>query len=89
MGRRADCVDGNMVWEVDFARKWKECVDQATIYALELQKKPGCLLIVEKESQEKYWKYLNQYIEMMRLPIVTMKITAEEIEEEQNQPSAP
>ena len=56
-GTRADCVTTNYAIEVDFARKWAEGIGQALHYALLTGKKPAVLLIIEKESD---WRYFNR-----------------------------
>lgn len=58
-GTRADCVTTNYAIEVDFARKWAEGVGQTLHYAWLTGKKPALLLIVEKETD---WKYYNRVL---------------------------
>ncbi len=54
---RVDCLLPDMVVEVDFAKKWHECLGQALDYSAHTRKTPACLLIVEKEKD---WKYVNR-----------------------------
>lgn len=50
-GTHPDCVSLGYAIEVDFADKaWKEGIGQAANYAIELQLRPGVLMIVESEK---------------------------------------
>lgn len=52
---RVDCLTSKAAIEVDFAEKaWKEGVGQALWYALVTRRKPGVLVIMERESDCKY-----------------------------------
>lgn len=51
-GTRVDIVTSTYAIEVDFARKWAECVGQALFYALMTGKKPVCLVLVGVEDRE-------------------------------------
>lgn len=52
---RIDCLTEKYATEVDFAEKaWKEGVGQALWYALVTRRKPGVLVIMERESDCKY-----------------------------------
>jgi len=53
---RVDILTEDLAIEIDFASKWYEAIGQATHYALMTNKPPGVLLIVRKESDEKYIK---------------------------------
>lgn len=55
-GTRADCVTTNYVVEVDFAQKWAEGIGQALHYARLTGKQPAILLIIEKESDWRFFK---------------------------------
>lgn len=52
---RVDCVTRNYAIEFDFASKWAECIGQALYYGISTNKKPVCLLIVEKPEDFKYF----------------------------------
>ena len=54
---RVDCLLPDMAVEVDFAKKFHECIGQALEYSKWTHKTPACLLIVE---QEKDWKYVKR-----------------------------
>lgn len=55
-GTRADCITTNYAVEVDFAQKWAEGVGQALHYARITGKKPAILLIMEKETDWRFYK---------------------------------
>jgi hypothetical protein len=58
-GNRADCVTTNYAIEVEFAKKYHEGVGQALDYAQQTGKAPAILMIIEKESDWKYWDRLK------------------------------
>lgn len=51
-GARVDIVTATYAIEVDFAKKWAECIGQALFYAHMTGKKPVCLLLVGVEDKE-------------------------------------
>lgn len=55
-GSRADCVTTHYAIEIDFAQKWAEGVGQALHYARLTEKQPALLLIIEKESDWRFFK---------------------------------
>ncbi len=56
---RVDCLTDDYAIEFDFAYKWAEAVGQALYYALKTNKKPGIVLIMEKERDEKNLRRLE------------------------------
>lgn len=54
---RIDCLLSDMAVEVDFAKKWHECLGQALDYSAHTRRTPACLLIVENPKD---WKYVNR-----------------------------
>lgn len=54
---RIDCLLPNMAVEVDYAKKWHECLGQALEYSARTKRTPACLLIVESEKD---WKFVNR-----------------------------
>ncbi len=76
---RVDCLTGTHAIEVDFARKWTEAIGQALHYALQTNKQPGVVLILEKEEDEKYWKRLIAVIRRYRLNIQAWKMTPDDL----------
>lgn len=56
---RVDCLTDKYAIEVDFAYKWAEGVGQALHYSIMTGKKAGVYLIIEKDSDIKHLKKLN------------------------------
>lgn len=55
---RVDIVTDTFAIEVEFAKKWAESIGQSLYYAYVLEKKPGIVLIIEKESDNNFLKRL-------------------------------
>lgn len=53
---RVDCVTTEYAIEFDFAQKWAESVGQSLYYAEKTGLKPGIVLIMEKDTDYKYYK---------------------------------
>jgi len=70
---RCDCVTGSHAIEFDFGKKWAESIGQALYYSIQTGKRAGVVLILEKDSDYKYWIRLNTIIEHFKLPIDTWK----------------
>ena len=70
---RCDCVTGSHAIEFDFGKKWAESIGQALYYSIQTGKRAGVVLILEKNSDYKYWIRLNTIIEHFKLPIDTWK----------------
>ena len=51
---RVDCLTDKYAVEVDFAPKWSECIGQAVYYAKKTNRKPACLLILEKPDDVRF-----------------------------------
>lgn len=51
---RVDIVTDTFAIEIDFADKWAESVGQSLYYAHMLDRKPGVLLIVNGNAEERY-----------------------------------
>lgn len=52
---RVDCLTPNYAVEFDFAKKWAESIGQSLYYAEMTGKKPAICLIIEKETDYKYY----------------------------------
>ncbi len=72
---RVDCLTDTHAIEYDFGRKWAEAIGQSLGYSFETNKKAGIVLILQRESDLKYWYKLNSVINNFNLPIDTWKIT--------------
>lgn len=49
---RVDCLLPNMAVEVDFAKKWAECIGQALYYGQKTKRIPACVLITENPEKD-------------------------------------
>lgn len=57
---RVDCLLPTMAVELDFAKKWSECIGQALYYGKKTKRIPACVLILENpENDTKYLKRLR------------------------------
>lgn len=66
-GGRADLVTDEYAFEIEWAPKWKEAIGQALWYALNTNKKPGIILILENQDQYKYFIQLNSALDFGNL----------------------
>lgn len=66
---RCDCVTETHAIEFDFGNKWAEAIGQSLYYSLQTGKKAGIVLILEEESDYKYWIRLNTTIDHFKIPI--------------------
>ena len=78
---RCDCVTDTHAIEFDFGEKWAESIGQSLYYGMQLGKTPGVVLILEEESDEKYWDRLNATVEYYSLPIDTWSTNEDEFPE--------
>jgi len=60
---RADLMVGEHVFEVEWANKWKESIGQSLWYALQLNKKPGIILLMRSPKDYKYYIQLNSALD--------------------------
>lgn len=74
---RCDCITDNYAVEVDFAPKWAESIGQALHYSIMTGKSAGILLIIEKESDWKYYFRVLEIIRYYKLPITVWIIQSE------------
>lgn len=76
---RADCITEAHAIEFDFGRKWAEAIGQALYYSIQTGKQPGIVLILEKESDYKYWIRLNTVIDHFALKVKTWQMKPEDL----------
>ena len=69
---RIDCLTEDYAIEFDFAYKWAEAVGQALYYALKTNKKPGIVLIIEKERDKRNLKRLEILTEKYNIKLWTI-----------------
>jgi len=60
---RVDLVTYTRAYEVERASKWKHSIGQALWYALQTNKEPGIILIVEDEQDYRYGMMLNSTLQ--------------------------
>ena len=56
---RVDCLTDEYAIEFDFAAKWAESVGQSLYYALMTGKRPGVVLIMEGDDDDRFLDRLN------------------------------
>ena len=70
---RVDCLTRMYAVEFDFASKWAESVGQSLYYAHMTKKKPAIVLIMESNSDEKYYSRANTLAKIYNIKLFTMK----------------
>ena len=68
-GTRCDVVTATHAIEVDFGEKWAESIGQSLNYALQANKRAGIVLIMESQSDYRYYLRLNTIIKSHGLKI--------------------
>lgn len=81
---RVDCLTYKYAVEVDFAKKYHECLGQAQHYSARTGKQGACLLIIEEFKDYKYVKNLRKTIYKKKLDIRSFVIESEEIKSFRN-----
>jgi hypothetical protein len=66
---RVDCLTEQYAVEFEFASNWAEAIGQSLYYAAMTDKKPGIVLIYEKDSDTKYLDRINKVIDENKLSI--------------------
>lgn len=66
---RCDCLTETHAVEFDFGEKWAEAIGQSLYYSLQTGKRAGIVLILEEESDYKFWIRLNTTIDHFKIPI--------------------
>ncbi len=69
---RVDCLTEDYAIEFDFAYKWAEAVGQALYYAAKTNKKPGIVIIIEKERDKRSLKRLEILTDKYNIKLWTM-----------------
>ncbi len=70
---RIDCLTKDYAVEFDFASKWAESVGQSLYYAKMTNKKPAVVLIMEKNTDDKYYKRLQALSKDYNITLFEMK----------------
>lgn len=71
---RVDCLTNKHSWEHDFASKWPEAIGQSLHYGRMTKRRAGIYLIMEKRTDEKYYRRLMDNISHYDLPITVRAI---------------
>ena len=70
---RTDCLSdengSHLSIEVDFAKKWYECLTQAMYYGMLYNNQAACVLIVEKDTDMRHVDRARQLINHNKLPV--------------------
>lgn len=72
-GTRVDCLTRDHAVEVDYARKWAEAIGQSLYYAQKTGRKPGVLIIVKDEGDERFLKRLRAVAKPQGIKIWTVR----------------
>jgi len=67
---RVDCLLEDKAVEFDFANKWGECIGQSLYYGIKTNKTPACALIMEKETDTRYLKRLEEVSKQTGIEII-------------------
>ncbi len=70
---RVDCLTDDYAVEVDFARKWAEAVGQALYYGRRTERKPGIVLIMESDSDRRFFNRLMTISEDLGIRVWTIR----------------
>ncbi len=66
---RVDCLTKDLAIEIDFARKWAECVGQALYYGHETNRVPTCALIAS-DKDIKYIKRIKKMVKKYSIKLI-------------------
>jgi hypothetical protein len=70
-GTRVDCLTDEYAIEFDFAPKWAESIGQALYYAERTGRKPGVVLIMEGDGEDRFLKRLNAVADRYQIKVWT------------------
>ena len=59
-GARVDCLTDEYAIEFDFAPKWAESIGQSLYYSEKTRRKPGVVLIMEHDSDQRFLSRINK-----------------------------
>ncbi|KAF0145093.1 MAG: hypothetical protein FD156_1204 [Nitrospirae bacterium] len=66
---RVDCLTDEYAIEFDFASKWAEAIGQSLYYAEKTGKKPGIVLILEKDGDKRHLRRLLKVSEKYHIRV--------------------
>jgi hypothetical protein len=68
-----DCLTKEYAVEVEYAPKWAESIGQSLYYAQSTGRKPGVVVIVRHESDERFLKRLRAVAREQAIKIWTVR----------------
>jgi hypothetical protein len=72
-GTRVDCLTKEYAVEVEYAPKWAESIGQALYYAQNTGRKPGVLMIIRNENDERFLKRLRAVAKEQGIKVWTVR----------------
>jgi len=73
---RCDCLTASHAVEVDFAKKWAEGIGQSLHYSRLTGRRAGLLLIIERPSDWRYVRRVEQLRSWLQLPLDVYTVEA-------------
>ena len=78
-----DCISDDYAIEVDFSNKWAEAIGQSLMYAAELERLPGIILICRAGEDEsnclKHGYHIEQTVNWWRIPMTVWHCGADDV----------
>jgi len=71
---RVDCMTDDFAIEFGFAKSWQQDIGQALHYGIQTNRRGGVVMILEKPTDIKYWKQMQDIIWFYKLPLNTWMI---------------
>lgn len=82
-GTRVDCLTDDYAIEVDFSNKWAEAIGQSLMYAAELQRLPGIILVCQQGANSslciKHGYLIEQTVNWWRIGMTVWHCGAEDV----------
>lgn len=82
-GTTVDCVTDDYAIEVDFSNKWAEAIGQSLMYAAELQRLPGIILVCHRDTDPslclKHGYLIEQTVNWWRIGMTVWKCGADDV----------
>ena len=82
-GTYVDCVTDEYAIEVDFSKKWAEAIGQSLMYAAELERQPGIILICHRDTDPslclRHGYLIEQTVNWWRIGMTVWQCGAEDV----------
>lgn len=72
-GARVDCLTGEYAVEVEYAHKWAEAIGQSLYYARMTGKKPGVVLIIRENGDQRFARRLRAVAQQQGIRVWTVR----------------